>query len=680
LEIFEITLLLLAAVLLSAVIDQLVPKVSSPLIQIALGLLIATFAVTPIEFDLDPDFMIVLLIAPLLFYEAKKAHKVELWKNKLPVLSLAIGLVVGTMMAIGFYVNWLIPSIPLAAAFALGAALGPTDAVAVAALSKQVKLSKRQSAILEGESLINDASGVVTFQFAIAAVITGAFALGDASHQFVIEFFGGIMVGVVLGFVVNFISNRVRAIGLENTTFHVLLEVFSPFIIYLAAHEIHTSGILAVVAAGLVISLSPKEVRPSISRANIVSNSIWKVFTFALNGLVFVLLGAQFPSAMTTTWENGVIGHGLLVVDVVVVTLMVILSRYLWVLATDLAGLKKRENRKPNKSDLKTALVTTLAGPKGAFTLILMMALPFTIPSAEGATIFPERSLLLFLACGVIIVTLLLATFVVPLLAPKNDEETEEEAENEGEVSIEILRNVINALNEQETSENQTATQGVIRSYNTRILRLKNSNDIEVSSNKELRLTALRWEQNYITSLIEKGDVDPEVASELLEHISDNPTLRRQRSTNPWISPTHELPAITLAKSLIRKIGRALASKKIHHGEEFRKLQIRSVEHVILKLHEENGNPDIPAEDLSALLFDYLLSLRSLKRVRPNAASLDRFEQSAAKATDIRKLGLQLELEQIQSMYEAERISRNTANKLRENVNLMQLDLDQSIS
>lgn len=679
-EIFEITLLLLAAVLLSAVIDQLVPKVSSPLIQIALGLLIATFAVTPIEFDLDPDFMIVLLIAPLLFYEAKKAHKVELWKNKLPVLSLAIGLVVGTMMAIGFYVNWLIPSIPLAAAFALGAALGPTDAVAVAALSKQVKLSKRQSAILEGESLINDASGVVTFQFAIAAVITGAFALGDASHQFVIEFFGGIMVGVVLGFVVNFISNRVRAIGLENTTFHVLLEVFSPFIIYLAAHEIHTSGILAVVAAGLVISLSPKEVRPSISRANIVSNSIWKVFTFALNGLVFVLLGAQFPSAMTTTWENGVIGHGLLVVDVVVVTLMVILSRYLWVLATDLAGLKKRENRKPNKSDLKTALVTTLAGPKGAFTLILMMALPFTIPSAEGATIFPERSLLLFLACGVIIVTLLLATFVVPLLAPKNDEETEEEAENEGEVSIEILRNVINALNEQETSENQTATQGVIRSYNTRILRLKNSNDIEVSSNKELRLTALRWEQNYITSLIEKGDVDPEVASELLEHISDNPTLRRQRSTNPWISPTHELPAITLAKSLIRKIGRALASKKIHHGEEFRKLQIRSVEHVILKLHEENGNPDIPAEDLSALLFDYLLSLRSLKRVRPNAASLDRFEQSAAKATDIRKLGLQLELEQIQSMYEAERISRNTANKLRENVNLMQLDLDQSIS
>ena len=180
-EALVLALLMLAAVLLSSVIDQLVPKVSSPLIQIGLGLLIALFAPSQINITLDPDLFLVLFIAPLLFDEAKNVDKGALWKNRRPVLSLAIGLVVVTALIIGFAVEWLEPSIGLFAAFALGAALGPTDAVAVASLSKETDIAPRDKSILEGESLINDASGIVAFQFALAAATTGTFSLLNAS-------------------------------------------------------------------------------------------------------------------------------------------------------------------------------------------------------------------------------------------------------------------------------------------------------------------------------------------------------------------------------------------------------------------------------------------------------------------------------------------------------------------
>ena len=205
-----LALLLLAAVLVSSVIDQLVPKVSSPLIQIGLGLVIALFAPSQIRIGLDPDLFLVLFIAPLLYDEAKSVDKAALWRNRRPVLSLAIGLVVVTALVLGFAVHAVIPSITLASAFALGAALGPTDAVAVASLSKETNIPERQKSILEGESLINDASGIVSFQFALAAAVTGSFSLLDASVDFVVSFFGGILLGVVLGYVGNFLVRRVR--------------------------------------------------------------------------------------------------------------------------------------------------------------------------------------------------------------------------------------------------------------------------------------------------------------------------------------------------------------------------------------------------------------------------------------------------------------------------------------
>lgn len=198
-ETFLLILLMLATVLASSVIDQLVPKVSSPLIQIGLGLAIAVVAGRQIDLLFDEsELFLVLFIAPLLFHEAKEAKKTELWRNRRSILSLAIGLVLAIIVAVGFFVNAMIPSISLAAAFALGAALGPTDPIAVSAASKDADISPRCKALLKGESLINDASGIVAFQFAIAAAMTGAFSPAHAIGEFLLEFVGGIAFGLIL--------------------------------------------------------------------------------------------------------------------------------------------------------------------------------------------------------------------------------------------------------------------------------------------------------------------------------------------------------------------------------------------------------------------------------------------------------------------------------------------------
>ena len=412
-EMLEFVLLLLAAVLVSAVLDQMMPRVSLPLVQIAIGAIVILLVGTPVDVAIDPELFLVLFIAPLLFDESRHASKRGLWDNKGSIVSLAIGLVIVTVLVVGFVLNWIEPSIPLAAAFALGAALGPTDAVAVTALGKDIRLTGRQKSLLSGEALINDASGVVSFQFAIAAAVTGAFSLVDAAQSFAISFFGGIAVGLIAGFLALLAMKAIRGYGYESITVHVVFEVFTPFIVFLAAEHFGTSGILAVVAAGLLITLLPQKPTPVAARLKIASNSVWETLVFVINGVVFVMLGMQLPKAIMPSWRSDEVSSLLLCGLVLLVTALVVGVRFIWVLVMERCDSSAK--RRTGKQLVRDALVTTLSGPKGAVTLSIIMTIPFTLSTGEA---FPQRDTLIFLASGVILCTLLLANFVVPVLAP----------------------------------------------------------------------------------------------------------------------------------------------------------------------------------------------------------------------------------------------------------------------
>ncbi len=684
-ETFVLILLLICAVLVSSVVDQLVPKVSSPLIQIALGLIIAVFAGGSVDILFDEsDLFLVIFIAPLLFQEAKEASKSELWKNRHSIVGLAIGLVLAIIIGVGFFVNAIIPSISLAAAFALGAALGPTDPIAVSAAAKDADISPRCKALLKGESLINDATGIVAFQFSIAAAMSGAFSPASAVGHFLIEFFGGIACGLVLGYIANLIVRLVRSWGLENTTFHVLFEVFTPFIVFLAADELGASGILAVVAAGLVNVISPRTAGPSVSRLNIVSSSVWRVISYTLNGIVFVLLGTQLPRAMQDTWNNVSIPNWQLLLYVLGISLILIVVRFIWVLLMERIhhhGVHRRNKKKaqmtssivePCKSlghDVFSSIIMTLGGAKGTVTLAVIL----TIPQAIA-----QRELIMFLACGVIVVTLLLATFVLPIFAPPKARVDSEQKRRDLETNLEILRTVIEELSVRQTPENRAATQIVVAQYNDRIARIKESNDIEDEPNMKLRLRVLGWEQEFVNKCIESEEVD---------HLTGYQYLARLARMEELIKHHHSLRAnVRKRLNRWRTAGRRSVHDIVHKvpGAELsetaqgaRELQIKSCEHVIGKLNEElAGESAANAEDISKLLLEYQQLLRTLRAAVPTMTGLIRTQD---KTEDIERLGLQIELEQIQTRYDDGELSRSSAKRLRENVNLMQMDLENNV-
>lgn len=437
-EALELVLFLLAAVIASSILERFLPRLSLPLVQIALGALIALFVASPFEQGLDTELLLILFIAPLHFNESRHADSGALWRNRWGIASLAVGLVFAIMVAVGGTLHALMPAVPLAAALALGAAMGSTDAVAVTALSKDFRFGRRHAALLEGEAFFNDVTGTVAFQCAIAVVASGAFSLVHAGEEFALDLFGGLVGGAVMGFLAWALLELIRDRGLDNPTLHVTLELLLPFVIYLAAKSLHIGGVIAVVSAGLVMSLLPQ--RPSAARARLKlqSRSVWATIEFVLNGVIFVILGMQLPRGLQPAADGG-LGDPLAVVGAVALLTAVLEGvRFAWVLAMD-AVAARREGR-PARScltaeGLRSALAMAFAGPKGGITLSLMLTIPTYLSTGE---LFPERAALVSLAAGVILGSLLLANFAVPLLVPRKEAARRSAERADAEVALVI--------------------------------------------------------------------------------------------------------------------------------------------------------------------------------------------------------------------------------------------------
>ena len=465
LETFEFVLIVLTCVAASSVIDKFV-NVSIPVIQVVIGLLVALVLPSVQEVHLESELFMLLFIAPLLFNETRETNIRALLLNLNSILSLAIALVVVSVLSVGYALHLMVPSIPLAAAFALASALGPTDAATVTALKSNIHLTHRQQTLLSGESLINDASGVVAFQFSVAAAVTGAFSLVDAAGSFTVLFVGGVAMGIVTGFAFSAINAMLGRLGYEDTVANVLYEVLTPFLVYLLAETFHVSGVLAVVAAGLVIALPRRQSNNALfARQKLVSDSTWKVISFLINGTIFVFLGMQLPLAVLPGTNGGLNILQILGI-VVVITLFMHAVRFAWLYALethklhkgghlctgkddasdseDSNGEKTDEQSKPTCTPkpisitstelIKNVLVTTIAGAKGAVTLSIILTLPLMTQSGAA---FPQRDLLITIAAGVILATLLLADNLLPVLSksPEADSDLPERL-HKGEIAV----------------------------------------------------------------------------------------------------------------------------------------------------------------------------------------------------------------------------------------------------
>lgn len=681
-EAFELILLLMVAVLLSSVLDQVVPRISSPLIQIGLGVIIAFLAISPIHVSIDPELFLILFIAPLLFHDSIEANKKSLWDNKGIIVSYAIGLVLLIVLCVGFVLHWLVPSIPLAAAFALGAALGPTDAVAVAALKREAQVGKRENAILQGEALINDASGVVSFQFAIAAAVTGFFSLADAATSFAFTFFGGIVLGILLALIFAFLAHRVRDMGLENITFHVFLEVSMPFIVFLIAETLHVSGILGVVACGIVWSLlRDQRISPYHSRLNIALSSVWKVISFTLNGIVFVLLGIQLPNAMQSTWDNVYIDNFDLIGYVLILTALIVGLRFVWALLmarlfrNPLTG--KRD--KFNKKTVKDALITTIGGPKGAITLSIAFSIPFFVGSGEP---FPQRSLIIFLASGVIVCTLLLANFLLPILAPKNEKEIDEEEVADYErTRIEILRTVIERLMADSTDENDRETKQVIKSYNQRIRNIRSmSNTLEdAPPSPKLTFEVIEHQAQKLYEAAKRKELEPYAVYRVIDALSRHKSLIAHEK-GPSLIAKYSLDRLRNWVSLIKHgILSSLPFSRDEDKAAIDKARVMSEQYAVEFLRSLVDDPRYPSDEVARLLIRHERALAVLEESNDATVTSEAVENVMVSTSDIQRRGLQLELEVIQDFYASGDLTRAQAKEMRDNTMLMLMDVEDQV-
>ena len=412
-EIVTVVLALLFAVLLGDWITRFV-AVPPPLVQIVLGVLLAVGPVPSVE--LDPHIFFLVFLPPLLFLDGWRIPKRDLKRDGATVLALALGLVLFTVVGIGFFIHWLIPTMPLAVAFALAAVLAPTDPIAVGAVAARSPIPRRLMHILEGESLLNDASGLVCLRFAIAAALTGHFSLGEASLSFLWLALGGAAVGVALTFAITFVEDRVLARGGRDPGAQTLFSLLIPFAVYLVAEAIHVSGILAAAAAGIAMNYV-ENFGQALAPTRIRRTAVWDTVQLAANGAIFVLLGEQLPdilkNAVTIVNAGPRQAIWALPLYVLAITAALVALRFAWVYVTlRLVLLRARFNgEQPEGLTWHLVATTALAGVKGAITLAGVLTLPFAMPDGKP---FPARDLAVFLAMGVILLSLLLATVLLP--------------------------------------------------------------------------------------------------------------------------------------------------------------------------------------------------------------------------------------------------------------------------
>ncbi|SHH07833.1 Na+/H+ antiporter [Bradyrhizobium erythrophlei] len=412
-----VALILLLAVVISGALARMSrQRLPRPLVQIALGAAIASVADLGVE--LKPDIFFLLFLPPLLFLDGWRIPKEGLFRDKGTILELSLGLVVFTVVGVGYFVNWMIPAMPLAVAFALAAIVSPTDPIAVSAIASRVTIPRRLMHILEGESLLNDASGLVCMRFAVAAALTGTFSLLDAFGTFLWISTGGIAIGVGVTWMASVAKNWFSQRFGEETGSQILISLLIPFGAYLLAEHLHCSGILAAVAAGITMSYVEQRGQ-ALPVTRVRRSAVWDLVQFTANGIIFVLLGEQLPQLFTgaarVVRETGHYEPLWLMAYVVVITLALAALRFLWVWTSLRFTLFRAalKGEKPYIPSWRLIAATSLAGVRGTITLAGVLTLPLTMNDGSA---FPARDLAVFLAAGVIIVSLLAASVSLPYL------------------------------------------------------------------------------------------------------------------------------------------------------------------------------------------------------------------------------------------------------------------------
>ncbi|WP_138991808.1 Na+/H+ antiporter [Larkinella sp. C7] len=396
----EIVLVLMAILAALASVTQKL-KIPYPILLVIAGLVLGFLPIVP-DIHLESEVVFLIFLPPLLYEAAGNISWHEFKAYRRPIGLLAVWLVFFTTVTVAVVAHYCIPGFSWPLAFVLGAITSPPDAVAATSATRGLGLPNRLITILEGESLVNDASALIAYRYAVAAVTSGSFIFWQAGLQFLVVAAGGVAIGLAIGYLFRHIHNK-----LENPTVATTITLLLPFVAYLLAEHLGVSGVLAVVSTGLYLAWNSYEIYSFQTRMQI--NGFWNILIFLLNGFVFILIGSQMLVILKNIEDHSVgrlIGFGLLISFVAIVTRIIWIFPLAYINSLLDRGKKKRILFRPNE-----LFITSWAGMRGVVSLATALALPLTLSNGKA---FPMRNEILFISFMVIFVTLVLQGLTLP--------------------------------------------------------------------------------------------------------------------------------------------------------------------------------------------------------------------------------------------------------------------------
>jgi CPA1 family monovalent cation:H+ antiporter len=689
LPIVEAVILLVVLVLISNVISHYLTFIPVSLIQVALGLVMALF--WEIEIPLDTDWFLLLFIAPLLFNDGRRFPKRELWKLRGPIFANSILLVFLTTIVGGYLIYLLIPRMSLPVSFALAAILSPTDPVAVQSISKRVKLPDRILHLVSGESLINDASGLIAFKYAVAATVTGVFSFGQALGDFVYISLVGLIAGFILMTIIEFLRDVLRRQGINDVVFNTVLQIMAPFVVYVITESVfHASGVIAVVTAGAVSHAQGNRLIEDLPELRLVTEKTWNIIVYLLNGIVFLILGDELPIATTHIIHDAQFNTLQAVAYAFGAWVILLVIRVIWIYVYQVVI-------KTEHASFRVALLAGLSGVRGAVTMAGVLSLPLVTASGQA---FPQRSLALFVAAGVIIISLVAAVITLPLVAPDNptplktrasisDDDDEADDDDvvpvadepetvhrlsEAEARIYIMRLAINAIEEHRHLENQRAAYDLILDYQFIIrrleMRVRDDEDMQRVMQDEvtLREVALAGEVSALKRLLEHQQISHHAYQTAMKQVertrqrfnqtTDHAIVAAARNWGIWLRHLKNI----IVRTIKRQSGQTVEN-------EWQLIDRESAKAAIKALSKYLARDDVDPQQIDRQAIYHLVVFyrNRVERARENQR-VPR-EQYLIQLNRLRVMALGAERAGIQTLLEAGNITWQMAGRLRQYIN-----------
>lgn len=462
--------------------------------------------------QVEPHLVLAIVLPAVLYPAAIDTSWRDFRANLRPILLLAIGLVTTTTLAVGLAFKWLVPEAPWAVAFALGAIVSPPDAVAATAVLRRFRLPRQTVVTLEGESLVNDATGLVLYRFAVAAALTGVFSGWELVGDFALIALGGIALGIAMGWITSRLQER-----LHDPMLELAMSLTTPFATYWACESLEVSGVLGVVAVGLTRARWSHRRSSAVARLNI--RTFWFAVVFVVNCLVFVLIGIQLPEISEALIRDAGLSWQRVIGQVAALSLVAIGVRFLWIF-TATYGLRllvpSVQRRDPASARVST--LVSWCGMRGVVSLAAALALPTALPSGEA---FPQRDLVILLSFGIVFVTLVGQGLTLPALIRKLHLERDTSGETEADLAREAMRRAaIHAIDKLVAEHGFPAQEAVAvkRFFNSRALQ-KSGSLPALDSEARLWLGAAAAQREALIDLWQNGQIGDDVLTRLEREI-----------------------------------------------------------------------------------------------------------------------------------------------------------------